>query len=441
MKQNEINNFLAYINDLYNNNEYLTEKSIYSLLVYYKGERKEINQFFGHWISHFKNIKNICVFNDPTWKYFCQFVNGGGNPEKMIKLYIPLSFPYIKKGAEIIFEYLAKNNIKHTSKIGSHLRNDNIVIRVNSITDAKMIISFVKNNSYLQKGLLPVNPFTINQDGVGLALDGYRSFNDEVSKLLFAFFSERRYYKMTNTPTMNDFLNYVSLALQKTHDKELITIYKLLYLNMRKSSLNLDDFEDIVNDYQGNLELMIEGLTKTKNKYGNKQMMLALTGLLSDDFRYVTNDDNIRNKMMIYLSKTQIKSMINRLCGYNRDETIGRETIIKSLNKMEELESNISNKHLYILKMALLETKMKYNLDDEGISNLLKTFLLTENYHLFTRNNNARMMLQDAFANSNNVLQTVKNELRLSDECSLNDVVQVFIENEIKEIKRENRVI
>ena len=440
MKQNEINKFLAYINDFYNDNDLLTPKTIYSLLVYYKGERREINKFFDSWINHFKNKRHIEVFNDPSWKYFCQFVNGGGEGSKMIKLYIPLSYSHIEEGAKIIFEFLEKNNIEHASKIGSHLRNDNLVIRVNSMKDAKKIISFVKNNEYLQSGLLETNPFTYNQDGVGLALDGYRSFNDEVSKLLFAFFEERRRYGSKTPPTMNDFLNFVSLELQKTHDKELLIIYKLLYLNMRKSSFNLDDFEDITNDYQGNLELMIEGLMKTKMKYGNKQMMLALTGLLSDDFRYVTNDFNMRNKMMRYLSPVQVKSMINRFCGYNRDEKIKKDTIVASLTKICELENAVSTKHLYALKMAILETNKKYNLDYDSISYILKKFFITGKYNLFTRENNARIILQDAFLDTNNIFETIKKELKLTNEYGLDEVVRIFIERELKE-KRENRVI
>ncbi len=47
-----------------------------------------------------------------------------------IKLYIPLDARHIYRGVDQIFNFLSENDISHVSKVGSAIRNDDIVIRL-----------------------------------------------------------------------------------------------------------------------------------------------------------------------------------------------------------------------------------------------------------------------------------------------------------------------
>ena len=120
-----------------NLNSKYTDNNIYTLLIYFgmpKDEvRRHIDVFFPSWIEHFKNAKNIEVVNEDDWSYFCQFKNNKSNKDcsnsEQLKIYIPMDSLHVEKGAKILFEYLERQNIEHVSKIGSHSRVDDVVIR------------------------------------------------------------------------------------------------------------------------------------------------------------------------------------------------------------------------------------------------------------------------------------------------------------------------
>lgn len=163
------NGYVVDATDVYNNMKYLGVKN-----------RKNISGEFDGWINYFKDTENISVFVDLRYEYFCQFVNRGSNSTgayNKIKLYIPLDEEHIVDGAKKIFDFLAKENIVHVSKIGSHIRFDDIVIRVDTQEDADKVINFVNNDSYIKSGLLPSSPFAITANGVALAWDGNLSYN------------------------------------------------------------------------------------------------------------------------------------------------------------------------------------------------------------------------------------------------------------------------
>ena len=261
--------FLSKINTLFQMNDSLTSKEIYSLLVYHESPGNDITHFFPKWIKYFENQNNLDVFVDPNRSYFCQFTNGSIDYDKCIKLYIPLKGDHIEDGAKKIFTFLKNNRIFHESKIGSHLRNDNLVIRVNSMNDANKIINFVKSNQFLQDGLLDVNPFVFNQNGIGITMDGAYSYNKELSNLLCTFLSLRKEKNIVSAPTTLEFANFVLNVINNTNDQDLLKIYNFIYTNLTKDNLSLNDFYELVNHYQGNKELLIKALQTTKQKYGD----------------------------------------------------------------------------------------------------------------------------------------------------------------------------
>lgn len=432
MKQNEVMAFLKEINYVFNNNENVTSKHIYSLLIYYQTERKEISHLFDNWINYYQNKDNISVFVDPNWNYFCQFVNAHETGCKMIKLYLPLKENYLENGVKIIFDFLCREGIHHRSKIGSYLRNDNLVIRVNSLVDAKKIINFVENNSYIHRGLLKTNPFVFNYHGVGLALDGNYSYNDELSKILFNYFTERRKFGHYDSPAIAEFGNYLLFTIRKIKDHNLLMIYRLIHSNITNSEFNFNDFSDLTDVYQQNFDTMARALIKTKMKYGRRQMMLALTEMLNGEFGYITNDNGERERVLKYLSKDQVKSMINRVCGYNRDRKVEKETLIQTLLKIEEFEISLSGKvYLDALEFGVKETMNLYNYSIIHVRKLLNLFMTTRDYNLFTSNNGARQRVEETFRNCDNLLRVLRVSLKLDDSCLIPEAIEEFINQKI----------
>ena len=101
-----------------------------------------------------------------------------------IKIYVPLDYNHIYKGTNKIIDFLNKNNIVHNSKVAKYMRFDNIVIRVNTIEDAKKIQNFVNNDPYIKEGMIEGNPFAFSDKGCSFAFDGGGSYNYCVAKLI-----------------------------------------------------------------------------------------------------------------------------------------------------------------------------------------------------------------------------------------------------------------
>ena len=69
--------------------------------------------YFSYWINRFKDTPNINVLCDEIkHPYWCQFFNGDiTNMPTHIKIYIPLRIERLAEGANLIFDFLAQNDI------------------------------------------------------------------------------------------------------------------------------------------------------------------------------------------------------------------------------------------------------------------------------------------------------------------------------------------
>ena len=180
-------------------------------------------QHFDAWCQRFRDNPNIDALVDPKWPYFCQFIpsdqhdfNETRRTTNHIKLYIPLAPTYMYEGVNQIFDFLAEQRIPHVSKVGTHIRNDSVVIRLVHPEDSDKVIKFVKNNKYLQRGLLKTNPFAPNESGVGYASDGRVSFNETIASLISYYINYRKNrgeFKYIGANDFNDFVANVYKSL------------------------------------------------------------------------------------------------------------------------------------------------------------------------------------------------------------------------------------
>lgn len=351
MRAQEIDNVLKdlYISNinLHQKDTELTEKMVYHYLTKLglpQSERnKRINDLFPDWVETFINFPNIDVFNSPDWKYFCQFTNGEVEPD-CIKMYISLDSSHIRQGAKIIFDFLAANNIKHRSKIGSDVRTDDIVIRLSSPDDAKKLSHYISNSNYIKSGMLKVNPFCFENNGIGYAFDGLLSYNSCVAQVITDYIN--RMYELgidLNNININSFYQFTEAYLQVPEtvnnlphvegntEKQLDASLVLELIKYSLGSNNIEDFFKFYNyainkknEFHNNAsyqvdkeELFKEVVLTTMMKYpkGFDQNNLEYSGFnfidnyLNGNIKGITRDNNLRERVKSCLTPNDVFSL------------------------------------------------------------------------------------------------------------------------------------
>ena len=389
----------------------------------------EIDNNFNKWINDFKDRENIKVFVDPECSYFCQFTNYTGNEsyDKMIKMYIPVNDEYIYETANKIFNYMANNNIKHASMIGSHVRMDDIVIRVFNMEDALKIQKFIMNDKYIKDGLMKPNPFTYGNGMISYAWDGHLSFNMVLSSYVAGYINYLKSMNKLDNVNYQDFINYINNVISKLDKPSLLNNLKIDI--DEDSAYNISDYEKIS-------KMLLKGLT-SKDKdvddfyYNYNRIVLGYTYDL-DDTAYIKSCqvvfDNIYKLMVeMYGYESTDKRITSFMISNNYNYFTRKNNIRKFMvdNKISPkvllmLLSNMKEKieHEKILEGATYNTYNKYDYEQTktAIEEAIKG-----NYKYFTNEMNDRTRM-------NNIIN--KDEIKgliiytlLRNGYSVNDVI------------------
>lgn len=354
-----INNLLSYFVNIgiQNPDLEINKDLIYSNLIYYGCESStqysnKVN--FENWIERFKNIPNIKVFNHFSHEYFCQFINYDSFDEvknsNQIKVYIPLDSSHMYEGANMIFDYLASNNIKHASKIGSDYRFDSIVVRLFDEESAKLLENFINSNSFINEGLTSPNPFLINDNNIAMACDGLLSFNSINSSLIALYVNQIKEGKIivNDNNFFNSYYSFINNLYNSYFENgtnDLNDLYFYFFKNHvdRDKEELLENLREIIHliSYSGDY-------TKTKEDFYTF-------------FNYVNNDN----------AKTDNKNKISKLL-YGNDNNINKEEV---------------------LMYAIKTTGNKYNSLQAIVA--LTEFLEGKGAGKFTNDNNCRVDLID----------------------------------------------
>ena len=359
----KIDEFLVFLQKLVKQNprHKLTSDEVYDLLItfYVPESEKKHNlkrEFFEDWINYYKDSKNLLVTVLPGHPYFCIFNEMDQqlmSQNEAIKLYIPIDASHINKGAKDIFNYISSNNMIHISKIGSEVRFDDIVVRVGSEEDAKKICDFVKNNEYIQDGILTSNPFLYSTNGVAMTCDGDMSFNAVLSKIIMEYINERSKNIFFNKVSSDDFYSYV--------DK----LYNRLYVNG-----SIDKLESFI------------GESRSKYKYSEVKNIFKILSK-SIDVNY-SLEDYLRDYKEFSSNKVLDS---NFKFGKSNEIVRANTTSVKSTPKKEVTEvifRNVSE----VLKYAYSHMSKKYG--EKYTKAVLDDFALRSDEAVFTRDYDVR---------------------------------------------------
>ena len=195
--------------------------------------------FFRYWKERYGNKPNINVREDKQQPEFLQFSNSH-NKSNHIKMYLSIPSDMLQVTANIIFDYLANNNIGHQSKIANKDCSDVLILRLEDVNDVPKVLNFINNKQTLKRISRPINPFIMNNGILGITFDGSLSYNMTVALVLEKYFNERKSTNSLDYVSLEDFKNYVS------------SFYNDTFVNKSKISefIGRKDIQDELSDFK-----------------------------------------------------------------------------------------------------------------------------------------------------------------------------------------------
>ena len=224
MRYNDINSFLLMVRDYLKDNPGLTNEErnnlIYKLLTHQgvsiEDQQRDFSNdgTFNRLLYYFNNRNHLRSFVHPQYSYFCVIKNDKGqfrDNAESIKIYVPQDANHLENSARLIFDYLDKNNFCHHSKIGKHVRFDDIVIRMKDKNEALKLLNFIRNNKYIQEGLIKPNPFAFSHNNIAMACDRDMSYNFTVTSLINLYMKNIEENNAFDRVSVEDYIRFVNI--------------------------------------------------------------------------------------------------------------------------------------------------------------------------------------------------------------------------------------
>lgn len=326
-------------------------------------------------------VRSDSVF---TYGHFLVFHKGETNWNE-VKIYLPLNQEHIEKGVNDVLNFMYKNGISYELKVADKIRNDNVVIRVNTIQDADLVLNFVNNNKYIKEGLIKTNPFLPNFHGVGMAMDNDHSYNVTVSKIISNYVQVLKTKNKLDELTVENLNIFIKEQAKNINDLNLKDIYDLL-AKVTSKEFEFIDFVNHANnkavdkyeeDYKRitNPAYYFERAIKVTNEKYPQNVIVAIEKYINGDASYFTNADNVRLGLIKYLSPSDVvNTMRNKLIAANVPVPSNTDKLINSylnvvLNhkKTEEIVENTPEETFEYAKSTLrhayIATLKKYGID------------------------------------------------------------------------------
>lgn len=337
-----INSFLKLIAEISKNDIEIDSNIVYSNLVSFNIESEDITHHIDRLIDVFEKSNNINVVKEKKYSIFSSFKFR--KDENNIKIYMSFDKKNIYKSLFELIIFLSENNIIHSTKVFNKLRNDSIVITINSLFEAEKIRKFINNNENIKKNLIKPNPFMYSDNNISFAWDGYLSYNLVLSTWISDYINEVKEFNKYECVSYNDLFKFISNK------------YELIF-------------------EQG------EGI----NSFICNNKIIDLVDLLN--YKYITEFimDILNENIVLKGFSTRIKKIYNVSTSHNE------MNYLLSLIKKDNSSVEITLEQREIFDFVYIEEMKK--IGEEKTIKLFKTFIKTSNYRLFTRNSNIRNML------------------------------------------------
>lgn len=393
--------------------------------------RQDLSEVFDSLIETNRNNPQMDVFVAGNWSYFCQFKSSEAwraYETSAIKMYIPLKKENMQSSIQKIFDFINENNIHHCSRLARETRIDDLVIRVFSKEDADKIASFINNDNELVNNTYEVNPFTITDGNVGLAMDRILSYNDTLARYIYEYIN--RINDNNQIASVTSFKEFLQENLRQMKEKgdlslqikmctgnnfnrlplflqtvEEITSLLIKVVDGSPKEALYEEFERINNpnynkgqqnnyrDFEyvemenSNKALLSELFRTMSLKYGPVRTITTLKEYaLTGDANFITRERDLRNRIQ---SSTTFRTYVN---SFNLEEYLKKQIQAPRQEVAPSKES--------ILEEVCKQTYLSCQTEERKFSGKIQVAHLliqaiANNYNCITRTNNARGMMKE----------------------------------------------
>lgn len=298
-------------------------------------------------IRNFIKEKPECELNET--EAFIQYCHNKPFIKKnCIKLYFPFQKSHFCNSVLALTRYVEEKEMDYALLISKEMRNDNCVLRVNTMREAEEIIEFVKEHKLLQNSLNEVNPFIPSVEKIGIVKDYYHSYNKEISKAFSKYIQLKKEEKKLEEISVEQFKDYLSFLSQQ-EDLE-VDKRKIYYLASRAINESKEEYFDILlqdeivmnlTTQEGRRKLLEEVLTVAMKNYNNltylkETLKLCCQGICEG----IPREENARKKI---LSLSQ-EELIFEIKAWGKSENLEEaiETVVTQIAQ-QDLVNDLDN--------------------------------------------------------------------------------------------------
>ena len=393
-KIKDANDFLQMCKNL-SKTTYVDKKVVYSMLENYKIKSSDLQKnetihplhYFEEWNNTLGYKNNLKVYR---WKNYWTGFDNNRPQYGFTKIYLSLDDEHLREGVKQLFSYLEKENISHTSKSTSHVRADNVIIRIGSEDNEglKKIYNYVKNNKYIQEGANQINPFLPNIGIMGVMLDDGRSYNMELANLIAKYINQ---YAAHSTIDFSHFCKFVSQ--EKKSDPYFLDTFNCAFFEKNKYQqlIENEEYSNRINiDIKSPLDILEFAVLLSFEKYGKDQAVCAITGALDGNYDFFSRvgydkygkEVNVRDSLSGGVSPELLKGYILQNNLFSNESNL--DNII-----INYVDSVIYKHKGKILEDALYATAIKMVDNKEFVEKRIKAYAERGESCIFSRFNDA----------------------------------------------------
>lgn len=374
---------------------YVDKNVVYSMLENYKIKDSDLKKnetihplhYYDDWYSSLGNKNHLKVYN---WRNYWSGFDNNRPQYGFTKIYLSLDGEHLCEGVKQLFSYLEQENISHTSKSTSHVRADNVIIRIGSEDNEalKKIYNFIKNNKYIQEGANQINPFLPNIGKIGVMIDDGRSYNMELATLIAKYVNQ---YTIDSNIDFSNFTKFVSE--EKKYDSVFLETFNYAFFEKSKYQQLIEN-EEYVNriniDIKNPVDILEFAILLAFEKYGKEQAVCAIKSALEGNYDFFSRVGYDREGREVEVRESLIDNVSPQLLkGY-----ILQNNLFSNEANLDNIIVNYVDSIIYkhkgkILEDALYATAIKMVDNKEFVERRIKHYAERGESSIFSRFNDS----------------------------------------------------